>query len=314
MFVCLFFFLNLLSPNFLSIFVFLFPFFSSHLFLLFLPPKDYGDFSCLSPDQIIKEQEKEIKVVSDLLVIPASDASTLLRHFQWKKEKLLARYLENPDQVRKEAGLNLDSTKPTEGAPIVSSAVRLIGEEMCSICSEDVPGEECTALACLHRFCNQCWTTYLTMKITEGEAARIKCPHMKCNLIVDEETIKKLVDHEVYDKFIRFVTKSFVEDSDGRVKWCPAPGCGNAVTSEMIKGMTVKCSCGHRFCFSCHREAHAPATCDQVKLWEKKCRDDSETLHWRYANTKDCPRCETPVEKNGGCNHMTCRQCKVKRK
>jgi len=106
------------------------------------------------------------------------------------------------------------------------------------------------------------------------------------------------------------VTTSYVDNSAGRVKWCPAPNCGNAVTSEMIKGMIVKCSCGYRFCFSCHREAHAPASCDQVKLWEKKCRDDSETLHWKYANTKECPKCDTAVEKNGGCNHMTCRQCK----
>jgi hypothetical protein len=32
----------------------------------------------------------------------------------------------------------------------------------------------------------------------------------------------------------------------------------------MITGTVVKCYCGYRFCFSCHREAHAPADCDQV--------------------------------------------------
>lgn len=69
----------------------------------------------------------------------------------------------------------------------------------------------------------------------------------------------------------------------------------------MISGTIVKCSCGYRFCFSCHREAHAPATCEQVKQWERKCKDDSETEHWKYANTKDCPKCQTSVEKNGGC-------------
>jgi len=66
---------------------------------------------------------------------------------------------------------------------------------------------------------------------------------------------------------------------------------------------------GTNFVFSCHHEAHAPATCEQVKLWQKKCNDDSETGHWLGANTKDCPRCLVSVEKNGGCNHMTCRQC-----
>lgn len=50
------------------------------------------------------------------------------------------------------------------------------------------------------------------MKINEGEATKIKCPHLKCNLIVDEIIVKKLVPSEIYEKFIRFITKSFVED------------------------------------------------------------------------------------------------------
>jgi len=110
-------------------------------------------------------------------------------------------------------------------------------------------------------------------------------------------------------KYIRFVTRSFVEDN-AFVTWCPAPRCGNAITTDMIQGQSVKCTCGFRFCFSCHNEAHSPATCEQVKLWNKKCTDDSETGHWLGANTKDCPRCSISVEKNGGCNHMTCGQCK----
>ena len=55
---------------------------------------------------------------------------------------------------------------------------------------------------------------------------------------------------------------------------------------------------------------HQPAPCALVKMWLKKCEDDSETANWISANTKECPKCNSTIEKNGGCNHMTCRKCK----
>eukprot|EP01114_Cavostelium_apophysatum_P022118 TRINITY_DN789_c0_g1_i3.p1 TRINITY_DN789_c0_g1~~TRINITY_DN789_c0_g1_i3.p1 ORF type:complete len:582 (-),score=159.50 TRINITY_DN789_c0_g1_i3:140-1885(-) len=267
-----------------------------------------GDFSCLSPEDIISRQHREIRSVADLCNVSHSVAGSLLRHFQWKKERLIAAYFENSEKVKKEAGIQQNG-KEDHASIEVSRSIQLSGEEMCSICADEVPADQCTALTCQHRFCNDCWRNYLNIKIREGDV-KIKCPQTKCNMSVDDATVKALTSPEVYDRFVRFITKSFVEDSDGRVKWCPQPNCGNAITTDMIKGTVVKCSCGYRFCFSCHREAHDPASCEQVKEWEKKCADDSETNHWKYANCKDCPKCELSVEKNGGCNHMTCFKCK----
>ena len=31
---------------------------------------------------------------------------------------------------------------------------------------------------------------------------------------------------------------------------------------------------------------------------------------WMAANTKKCPRCSTAIEKDEGCNHMSCRKCR----
>ena len=74
---------------------------------------------------------------------------------------------------------------------------------------------------------------------------------------------------------------------------------------------TVKCSLDHKFCFGCGLDVdHQPAICPIVKLWLKKCADDSETANWIQANTKECPKCQATIEKNGGCNHMTCKKCK----
>jgi len=259
------------------------------------------DFKCLSPEQIINVQKKQISEIAELLHVSPSVAGTLLRHYQWKTEKLLQMYFEDPNKVWEEVGYdpyNDESNKES----------KLRGKAECTVCGDEVRASECTALMCNHRFCNDCWKQYLHLKINEGEVQKIYCPGLNCSFMVPEETVKRLVDEPIYEKFIRFITKSFVEDN-AQVSWCPAPNCGNAITADMMTGATVQCTCGYRFCFSCHNEAYAPTFCDKVRSWQRKCMDESETGHWVSANTKECPKCSIAVEKNGGCNHMTCRQC-----
>jgi hypothetical protein len=38
--------------------------------------------------------------------------------------------------------------------------------------------------------------------------------------------------------------------------------------------------------------------------------DEIANALWVAANTKRCPRCSTPIEKDEGCNHMSCRKCR----
>lgn len=180
----------------------------------------------------------------------------------------------------------------------------------CSVCGEEMTEETGHALAtCGHWFCSSCWESYLSNKINKGQAVYINCPHFKCVSLVPERAVKRLVDETTFNKFKKFLMNSFVEDSD-HLKWCPAPGCGRVITSDMISRKVVSCLCGHVFCFQCGLEAHLPVPCDQMRMWQKKCEDESETNNWIAANTKDCPKCLLPTEKNGGCNHMTCRHCK----
>ena len=91
-------------------------------------------------------------------------------------------------------------------------------------------------------------------------------------------------------------------------------GCDHAV--KILSGLTasaaklgapVQCgSCKHPFCFGCSEPVHQPVDCTMLRLWKKKCADDSETANWISSNTKECPKCNVTMEKNGGCNHMHC--------
>ncbi|KAI9348606.1 putative ariadne-1 protein [Obelidium mucronatum] len=177
------------------------------------------------------------------------------------------------------------------------------------------------ALACQHRFCKNCYKEYLTTKIVDqGESAHIQCLDASCSLVVDQATVESIVDPAVHSKYLSLLLDHFVQCSKS-LAWCPAPNCQMAIeclgasSKSRNRGdaykldPVVSCSCGNVFCFGCSLQNHLPTPCSVVKMWLKKCVDDSETANWINANTKDCPKCDAPIEKNGGCNHLHCRKC-----
>ncbi|KAJ5072679.1 e3 ubiquitin-protein ligase ari5-related [Anaeramoeba ignava] len=256
----------------------------------------------LDPNKIMEEQTQQIDKISGVLDVPSFIAGALLRHFRWNVDRLIEDVMTDRQAVFKKAKINEKDFQDqnTEYKPDGDS---------CLICFEDIDPKTSFSLRCRHPICLDCWKDYLTTKIKDGNVNNIICPIHQCYELVHEKLIKKIVSTEMFSKYQWFLAKSFVEDNPS-IKWCPAPGCGKAVNSSMItRGSNVQCSCGYRFCFKCSGEAHSPSTCEQYATWNKKCQDDSETYNWLLANTKPCPKCHTQIEKNGGCNHMTCRKC-----
>lgn len=162
-----------------------------------------------------------------------------------------------------------------------------------------------TGLECGHKFCTQCWSEYLTTKIMEeGLGQSISCAAHGCDIIVDDVTVMKLVtDSRVKLKYQHLITNSFVE-CNRLLRWCPSADCTYAVKVIYAEARPVICKCGHIFCFECGENWHDPVLCRYLKKWIKKCDDDSETSNWIAANTKECPKCNVTIEKDGGCNHM----------
>ncbi|ROW00185.1 hypothetical protein VSDG_03504 [Cytospora chrysosperma] len=265
-------------------------------------------YKVFQPQDIQKQQDDLIDEVNMILELSKEDAAIMLRYFRWNKERLIDEYMDKPKKVLEAAGLGGSSTK--------GPRLEVIPGFMCDICCEDEDGLQTFAMKCGHRYCVDCYRHYLTHKIKEeGEAARIQCPSDDCHRIIDARSLDLLVTEDLRDRYRQLLNRTYVEDND-TLKWCPAPDCENAVGCGIKKKdldkvvPTVACSCSHRFCFGCILSDHQPAPCELVKRWLKKCADDSETANWISANTKECPKCNSTIEKNGGCNHMTCRKCK----
>ncbi|KAK1093288.1 hypothetical protein LTR48_002643 [Friedmanniomyces endolithicus] len=267
------------------------------------------DFRVYSPQDIQNQQDAQVAEVANLLEQPPEATAILLRYGRWNKERVIEQYMDNQEELLEKAGLGQDIRRNPPRIESVSGFV-------CDICCEDDHDMESFAMICGHRFCTDCYRQYLTQKIKdEGEAARIKCPGDRCNKIIDAKSLDLLVPADLTNRYHALLMRTYVDDRES-LKWCPAPNCVYAVECsvkrrDLLKIVpTVHCDCKHAFCFGCTLADHQPCPCALVKKWLKKCEDDSETANWISANTKECPKCHSTIEKNGGCNHMTCRKCK----
>ncbi|PWW80594.1 hypothetical protein C7212DRAFT_350019 [Tuber magnatum] len=266
------------------------------------------DYKVHSDEQIRAAQQIQIEEVSSILGLPGEQCAILLRFFKWQKDRLIEKYMDCPDEVLEDAGLG-----PGYEAPAVLEKLKGFG---CEICCDDERGLDTYAMKCGHRYCADCYRQYIESKIKdEGEASRIECPAEGCSRIVGSKTIDLLVPSNINHRYKELLNRTYVDDKPN-LRWCPAPNCEYVVDCAIRPTLlhaivpTVQCSCSHQFCFGCGYADHLPCPCLLVKKWLKKCEDDSETANWISANTKECPKCISTIEKNGGCNHMTCRKCK----
>jgi len=68
--------------------------------------------------------------------------------------------------------------------------------------------------------------------------------------------------------------------------------------------------CNKKFCPTCQEEYHAGFTCKQRQEWRIENDENfSRTQDWIKTKTKNCPKCNTNIEKSTGCSHMKCTHC-----
>ncbi|XWS42984.1 hypothetical protein CRYUN_Cryun16bG0061100 [Craigia yunnanensis] len=254
-------------------------------------------YTILSEVDICRHQEDDIMRISTVLSISKVEAGILLRYYSWSVSKVHDEWFADEEKVRRSVGL---LEKPVVPFPD--------GREMtCGICFENYPYDRLHAAACGHPFCNSCWAGYISTAINDGPGClMLRCPDPSCAAAVGQDMINALASEEDREKYFRYFIRSYVEDNR-KTKWCPAPGCDYAVDFILGSGSyDVTCRCSYSFCWNCTEEAHRPVDCGTVAKWILKNSAESENMNWILANSKPCPKCKRPIEKNQGCMHITC--------
>lgn len=183
---------------------------------------------------------------------------------------------------------------------------------VCMVCCDEEQ-RDMLGLACGHKFCKSCWTFHIRRKIRDEGELNIGCMAPECTLFAPDSFVLSVVGDEerLIARHQELIVRHYV-GCNKNLKFCPYPSCTYTVSCPSAASKTALTTivpavhCGasesHKFCFGCSIEAdHRPVICNVAKLWLKKCQDDSETANWIKSNTKECSKCQSTIEKNGGC-------------
>ena len=138
----------------------------------------------------------------------------------------------------------------------------------------------------------------------------LKCVVEKCGERLVWKDLQNLLNDRERKRLALTALDEYVKRNPEIVKYCPTANCG-MVYRVSTNGRSFTCdACLAQTCTSCHVQWHDGLTCAMFKS-EKQV--EGRLVEWMMkdpSNRKKCPKCKTPIEKNQGCNHMECSQCR----
>ncbi|KAF8337493.1 uncharacterized protein EI90DRAFT_3013700 [Cantharellus anzutake] len=179
----------------------------------------------------------------------------------------------------------------------------VVGGVKCPICLGSVTGG--LTLSCGHEYCGRCLD-----HMFQSASFPFTCLAEECGVPIRLSIIKARLGSSVMENLLDLAMETYIKEHPEEYRFCPTsdcahiyvPGPGNSV--HQCKG------CLTEICTSCHVEAHAGLTCAE----RQELCDPIERVFTRWKAENDvrpCSRCRVPIQKKGGCNHMTCSICKA---
>jgi len=181
---------------------------------------------------------------------------------------------------------------------------------VCKICYDEVVSQtrmtgkcssECvTCAGCVSRYLD----TILKGGAPLGGYTKIRCINTKCKGTFSVSSMEFFLTPDRFQYWKRLCEA----ERQPNFKWCSANKCdfGQIVHK---KAVSFTCdACGALTCVKHGVPFHNGLTCAQ---YDKLHAHDQKALSlWKTSHTKKCPKCNTDIEKNGGCLHMTCTRCR----
>lgn len=164
-----------------------------------------------------------------------------------------------------------------------------------------------------HRtICDLCLHRHLQGMFTNIFTDDVRCPELNCHQKFNYETIKYILernnDKKLFERYDQFICRHRLEKMNEFI-WCSNPKCSFGQLNDGGEANNiVTCQrCQQKTCFKHKIPWHGGLTCKQ---YDAQCdKQIQASLKWITQYTKQCSKCRFRIEKNDGCDHMTCIKC-----
>ncbi|KAL4236388.1 hypothetical protein ACF0H5_004773 [Mactra antiquata] len=185
----------------------------------------------------------------------------------------------------------------------------------CPICLCPIEEHEISRLEyCGHPYCSVCLISMILNSVTHKELP-VKCAKDGCDqpLVIRDFNALIRIGKLKPVALLNSALSCFIAENKDTFRFCITPDCSMIYpVSEIGYEEVFICPICHvKICTSCHMQSHDGITCS---MYQSAKLDGESVLTWLAGdpdNRKLCPKCNTKIEKNGGCQNVHCTSCKA---
>ena len=183
-------------------------------------------------------------------------------------------------------------------------------DNICVACLCEISGQHHILQVCHHRYCKECAMLQVAVA-RDMKNFPILCAQLDCQHGFVWNDIRKLFSNESDTEMILEATiLNSVRSNPDKFRFCISPDCPMLYKVTATQ-QTFQCPlCDTVTCTKCNTESHSNVPCEIAKMMKLT---DDDLKHWieqDYKTRRFCSKCQTYIEKIGGCNAMYCLGCK----
>ena len=176
----------------------------------------------------------------------------------------------------------------------------------CSVCL--TPASDPFQTTCDHIYCKSCFAHQCSAATSNGTIP-IRClgESDKCSHIFTLEELKTYLTHASFEQLLETSFEKYVRTNSRSLRHCPTPDCPSIYRPITGWDKWLCHSCLNITCVSCQAQEHYDMSCE---AYQAAIKAEEKFTKWKEENNvKECSKCDAPIEKINGCNHIECTNC-----